>query len=67
MMGQCPVGVEADAEITRSFQESLPEVDVLKLQGLITLLIRCELQSSRRANSAGLGQILERRTARGES
>lgn len=42
---------DADVEITKSFLESLQAVE---------LLIRCELLSSRSANSAGFGQKLER-------
>lgn len=43
--------VDADVEITKSFLESLQGVE---------LLIRCELQSSRSANSTGIGQKIER-------
>ncbi|TWW64807.1 LHFPL tetraspan subfamily member 3 protein [Takifugu flavidus] len=42
--------VDADVEITKSFLESLQGVE---------LLIRCELPSSRSANSTGFGQKIE--------
>lgn len=42
--------VDTDVEITKSFLESQQGVE---------LLIRCELPSSRNANSTGIGQKIE--------
>lgn len=50
----------------RSLQEPLQDVDVPKLPGLITPLIRCQLLASRRAEQHGDPDGNESRMARGQ-